>query len=47
MKKLLLDTHALIWFLEDDVKLPPNVKTLLENSDNEVFISMFPFGKLP
>jgi PIN domain nuclease of toxin-antitoxin system len=36
---MLLDTHILLWFLEDDPKLPPSLKSLIENSDS-VFASM-------
>lgn len=33
---MLLDTHTLLWFLEDDPKLPPNIKELIEDSDSIV-----------
>lgn len=36
--RLLLDTHALIWFLLGDKKLPPKSRELIANAD-EVFVS--------
>jgi len=38
--KLLLDTHTFIWFVEDAPQLPPNVKILIENPLNEIFLSI-------
>jgi PIN domain nuclease of toxin-antitoxin system len=38
--KLLLDTHAFIWFVEDDNQLPENAKRLIENSENEIYLSI-------
>lgn len=35
----LLDTHTLAWWLMDSPKLPIKVRRLLENADNEVFVS--------
>jgi PIN domain nuclease of toxin-antitoxin system len=36
----LLDTHTLLWFLEDDAQLPENVKKEIINIDNKCFISI-------
>lgn len=36
--RLLLDTHTLIWFLEDNPKLSPKAKSLIEDLANDVFI---------
>ncbi|NJK35273.1 MAG: type II toxin-antitoxin system VapC family toxin [Oscillatoriales cyanobacterium SM2_2_1] len=36
---MLLDTHILLWFLEDSPKLPLNLKRMIEDSDH-VFISI-------
>lgn len=36
---MLLDTQILLWFLEDDPKLPASLKSLIEDSDS-VFASM-------
>ena len=38
--KLLLDTHALIWFLEDDPKLSAAAREVVEESANERWISI-------
>ena len=37
---LLLDTHVIIWFITDDKKLPPKIKTIIENPENAAFVSM-------
>ncbi|WP_373543506.1 type II toxin-antitoxin system VapC family toxin [Chamaesiphon sp.] len=39
MNKLLLDTHAFIWYSEDDSKLPESIKTEIETADR-VYISI-------
>jgi PIN domain nuclease of toxin-antitoxin system len=31
---MLLDTHTLLWFLDDDHRLLPTIKEIIENSDN-------------
>jgi PIN domain nuclease of toxin-antitoxin system len=36
---LLLDTHILIWFLDNEPKLPANIRTRIETTPN-VFISI-------
>ncbi len=33
---MLLDTHALLWFLDDNPKLPSEVKEIIENADRIV-----------
>lgn len=38
--KFLLDTHTLIWFLENNPKLSEKSRLLIENIDNEVFVSV-------
>ena len=38
--KLLLDTHTFIWFVENDESLPASLKTQIEDTDNEIFISI-------
>lgn len=38
--KLLLDTHAFIWFVENDESLPASLKIQIEDTDNEIFISI-------
>ncbi len=37
--RLLLDTHTLIWWLEADPRLPPQVFALLEDMRNVVYVS--------
>lgn len=37
--RLLLDTHALIWFCEGNPSLSPAVRAALENSGNECHVS--------
>lgn len=39
MVRCLLDTHTLAWWLMDSPKLPINVRRLLEDADNVVFVS--------
>lgn len=38
--KYLLDTHTLIWYTENDPKLPEIVKTLFLNSNDDFYISI-------
>ena len=38
--KLLLDTQAFIWFVEDDKQLPVKIRKELENSKNTVIVSI-------
>lgn len=53
---LLLDTHALLWWLSDDPRLPPSTRELIGSRDNVVFASAasalevttkFRIGRLP
>ena len=37
--RILLDTHALIWFLTDSPKLPTKIRALLLAEDSELFFS--------
>ncbi len=37
--RLLLDTHALLWWLFDDPKLPSSPRELLADPDNDVIVS--------
>ena len=36
----LLDTHVIIWYLQDDAQLPPRISDLLENTENQLLVSM-------
>lgn len=38
--KLLLDTHALLWWLFDDPRLPEKARKLIADNDNTVFFSV-------
>lgn len=38
--RLLLDTHALIWFLEDDARLSTPARTAIETKDSENRVSL-------
>ena len=35
----LLDTHALIWFQENNPKIPEKVMRLIQESNNTIFLS--------
>ncbi len=37
--RLLLDTHALLWWLAGDKQLSPTAKWAIEDQDNPVFVS--------
>ena len=37
--KLLLDTHALLWWFTDDARLPATVRQIIADERNEVFVS--------
>jgi PIN domain nuclease of toxin-antitoxin system len=38
--KIILDTQAFIWFVENDKNLPKKVKEIIENSQNLIIISI-------
>jgi len=44
--KLLLDTHTFIWFVEDDSNLPQKLKLLIEEPQNEIFLSIASLWKM-
>lgn len=37
--RLLLDTHALLWWFTDDDRLPKNARRVISDESNEVFAS--------
>ena len=37
--RLLLDTHAMYWYIEGDAKLSSTAQTLIQDASNEVLIS--------
>jgi PIN domain nuclease of toxin-antitoxin system len=54
--RLLLDTHALLWWFSDDPALPASCKKLIAQSDSSIFVSAvsaweistkFRLGRLP
>ena len=38
--KILLDTHILLWYFDDDERLPLNARFLIEEKSNEVYYSI-------
>ncbi len=38
--RLLLDTHALLWWLADDDRLGPRARALIEDPGNDVLVSV-------
>lgn len=45
--KYLLDTHAFLWFNRGDSQLSAKARDLIENTQNEMLVSMAVSGKLP
>ncbi|MFP4289262.1 MAG: type II toxin-antitoxin system VapC family toxin [Bacteroidales bacterium] len=43
---LLVDTHALIWFITDDAKLPNAVRQIMEDSQNYCFVSIATYWEI-
>jgi len=44
--ELLLDTQILIWFQLDAPQLPARLKRMIEDPDNEVFVSHLSFMEI-
>ena len=44
--RLLVDTHALIWLIEQDARLPPTVLDAVLDPDTDVFVSIASFWEL-
>lgn len=38
--KILLDTHILVWYFNDDKHLPVSTRLMIENEDNEIYYSL-------
>lgn len=38
--KYLLDTHAFLWFIAGDERLSTNARALIENDNNQLFLSL-------
>ena len=43
---VLLDSHAIIWFITDDSNLPLKSKQIIENKDNTCYISIATFWEI-
>ena len=43
---LLIDTHALIWFITDNDKLPLKTKQIIENKENNCYVSIATFWEI-
>jgi PIN domain nuclease of toxin-antitoxin system len=39
MRRLLLDTHTLLWWLADDSRLGPHARALIADAGNEAWVS--------
>lgn len=37
--RFLLDTHIVLWWLTDDKKLSPNIRAVIRNPENFIFVS--------
>jgi len=37
--RYLLDTHALIWYFENDSKLPQSAEEIIDNPINKIYVS--------
>ncbi len=43
---LLVDTHALIWFITDDAKLPNTLRQIMEDPQNDCFVSIATYWEI-
>jgi PIN domain nuclease of toxin-antitoxin system len=43
---LLIDTHAVIWFITEDSKLPLKTKRIIEDSKNNCFVSVASYWEI-
>ena len=43
---LLIDTHAVIWFITEDSKLPLKTKRVIEDSENICYVSIASFWEI-
>ncbi|MBF0120920.1 MAG: type II toxin-antitoxin system VapC family toxin [Desulfobacterales bacterium] len=44
--KIIIDTHTLLWFLNNDKKLSKKAKKIIENTSNDLFISIASFWEI-
>ncbi len=43
---LLLDTHALIWYITDSRRLPAKTRSLIELPENHCFVSLATYWEM-
>lgn len=43
---LLIDTHAVIWFITGNKKLPAKTSKIIESEENKCFVSLGSFWEL-
>lgn len=43
---ILIDTHAVIWFITEDKKLPLKTKQIIENIENNCFVSIATYWEI-
>ena len=46
MADLLLDSHALFWYLSDDARLSTTARIVIDDEENDVFVSAVSFYEL-
>ena len=44
--KILLDTHIILWHSKKDPKLPNRIAQIINNQENEIFVSMASFYEI-
>jgi len=44
--QLLLDTHTIIWYVEDDPRLPGHIRRMLKNDFNDIYVSLISFWEI-
>lgn len=44
--RLLLDTHIFLWYIADRKRLPPTWLEIIEDAQNQVFLSVVAFWKI-
>ena len=44
--RAILDTHTLLWLVDSPNKLPINIRSLCENEDNELYVSIASFWEI-
>jgi PIN domain nuclease of toxin-antitoxin system len=44
--RYLLDTQVIVWFVENNKRLSPLAKSLIEDSDNDIFVCQFSYVEI-